>query len=483
MAILGLALGLVPAGGAFGQDGKKELRDWLAARLGAESAADSLLARSDEFIKAKQDRERMSLTLGSSLAGDVVEGKLARSLVNVEARANRGIYPDELDFRFSSLVEVQDGDLKEYVSAMQLSYERYILPRLEVFGFFERFSDAFLHLDQRYEAGLGMKFESNLFDRSQDVFIALGNHGAALEELHRGLLAEYAAALGLSAVYARSDGPRTYGSAAGEALEFYRRLAGRSRGRAPASDEWLGLCAETMAVISRAEGDESVAPAAPRPQEELPAAAPLLMERLEARSAALRLAWRRLVEIKSLVIESRLALEKSSAGISWGVSASLLYEADRARASWQADEGLFSGLDPVTLPSEQRFRLSVRPSLTWRPLPGLSFDVKYYFKLPFLYGLRKTSLLDGRSRLDVRHDARLALSYIHPKPVWATRVGLSFEYNYAFDSVPSYLDEEVVRENVLDAPAFSGATLDDLLAALQKTRRHGQAKLSLIVAF
>lgn len=62
-------------------------------------------------------------------------------------------------------------------------------------------------------------------------------------------------------------------------------------------------------------------------------------------------------------------------------------------------------------------------------------------------------------------------------------MGIAFEYNHAFDDVPSYLDEDVVRENVLGAPAFDGATLDDLLAALQKERRHGQAKLSLVVAF
>jgi hypothetical protein len=483
MAMFGLAFSLVPAGGVFGQDGRKELRDWLAARLGAEKAADALLAKSEEFIKAKQDRERMSLTLGSALAGDVVEGKLSRSLVNVDARANRGIYPDELDFRFSSLVEVQDGDFKEYVSAMQLSYERYILPSVELFGFFERFSDAFLHLDQRYEVGLGMKLERNLLDRSQDVFIALGNHRAALEELSSGLLAEYAAAMGLSAAYAGRGGPRTCGAAAEAATGFYRRLDRVSRGNAPSAEEWLALCAETMAAMSGEDGKEPAPPAGLRPPEQLPAATPILMERLEGRAESLRLAWRRLGEIMTLIDESRLAQEKASAKVSWGVSAALFYEADRARAAWRADEGFFSDLDPVTLPSEQRFRLSVRPSFTWRPLPGLSFDVKYYFKLPVLYGLRKTSLLDGKSRLDVRHDARFALSYVHPKPVWAARVGLAFEYNYAFDSVPSYLDEDVVRENILTAPAFSGATLDDILAALQKARRHGQAKLSLVVAF
>lgn len=417
LAIFGLAGWLLLPGGVYGQDGRKELRDWLAARLGAENAADALLARSEEFIKAKQDKERMSLTLGSALAGDVVDGRLERSLVNVEARANRGIYPDELDFRFSSLVEVQDGGLKEYVSAMQLSYERYILPCLELFGFFERFSDTFLHLDQRYEVGLGMKFERNLLDRSQDVFIGLGNHGAALGELHRGLLGEYAAALGLSAVYSGRTDQRTYGAAAGEARGFFRRLAGGRGEGAPSAEEFLALCAAAVAAASLADGGEAAPTAPAGPEVGLPAAEPALMDRLEARSARLRLAWRRLGETILLVNESRLAQEKSSSRLSWGLSAAVLYEADRTRAAWRADEGFFAGLDPTVLPAEQRFRLSIRPSLAWRPLPGLSLDVKYYFKLPLFYNLRKTSLLDGRSRLDVRHDARFALSYVHPKPV------------------------------------------------------------------
>lgn len=480
IAVLGMALGLVLSAAVSGQDGGKELRDWLVSRLGAAGAADALLGKAEEFIRAKLEKERMSLTLGSALAGDVVDGRLERSLVNVEARANRGVYPDELDFRFSSLVEVQDGGLKEYVSAMQLSYERYILPRLELFGFFERFSDTFLHLDQRYEVGLGLKCERSLHDRSQDVFIALGNHSAALGELHRALLGEYAAALGLSAVYAGRSGPRTYGAAAGEARDFFRRLAGGRGERAPSADEFLALCA---AAASPPEEGAAAPPPPSRPEEELAVAGPALMERLEARSARLRLAWRRLREIIGLVDESRRAQEKSSAKVTWGVSAAVFYEADRARAAWASDEEPFSGLDPIMLPAEQRFRLSVRPSLTWRPLPGLSFEAKYYFKLPFLYEPRRTSLLDGRRRLDVRHDARFALSYIHPKPVWATRVGLAFEYSHAYDNVPSYLDEDVVRANVLGAEVFRGLTLEDIVPALQKARSHGLAKLSLVVAF
>lgn len=72
------------------------------------------------------------------------------------------MYPGEFQFRTTTSLVIQDSKLQENVNLLNLSYEHYLSPWLETYGFLERFSNTFLGLQYRYEIGGGFKAEYNI---------------------------------------------------------------------------------------------------------------------------------------------------------------------------------------------------------------------------------------------------------------------------------------------------------------------------------
>lgn len=72
------------------------------------------------------------------------------------------MYPGEFQFRTTTSLVIQDSKLQENVTTLNLSYEHYLAPWLEAYGFLERFSNTFLGLQYRYETGGGFKAEYNV---------------------------------------------------------------------------------------------------------------------------------------------------------------------------------------------------------------------------------------------------------------------------------------------------------------------------------
>ena len=180
--------------------------------------------------------------------------------------------------------------------------------------------------------------------------------------------------------------------------------------------------------------------------------------------------------------EVEYAEKKRTTRLSLGVSAAAFYEADSSLAEWRPTDAVLSVPSSLTLPAEQRFRLSVRPSVSWRPYPNLKLDWRYYFKLPLFGEVMKTSLFDGKTYRDIRHDARFVVKY-EPFLEWTRSLGVSFEYDYAFDNIPPYLDAGVMRAAIASRPEFDGLGRDAILAALRKDQSHGQARINLLISF
>jgi hypothetical protein len=127
---------------------------------------DGRIAKDLETIKRyaalveEEDRKRTGLGGKITFGGGSDESKSAdKSKVNVGAELTLGTYPGQLRLKFESAVEQNASSIKENVTSIVASYDHYIKPGREAYGFLERFTDSFLDIDQRYEIGLGMKFE------------------------------------------------------------------------------------------------------------------------------------------------------------------------------------------------------------------------------------------------------------------------------------------------------------------------------------
>jgi hypothetical protein len=109
----------------------------------------------------------------------------------------------------------------------------------------------------------------------------------------------------------------------------------------------------------------------------------------------------------------------------------------------------------VALDAEQRYRLSLRPSLRLRPTAQITVTVFPYFKLP-LDGPRHVRMNDGREYLDYRRD-------VLSEMVWSVRsdqtglesVDVVFTFNHHFDNVPPSLPADLVADALAAGRAFS----------------------------
>jgi hypothetical protein len=74
----------------------------------------------------------------------------------------KDMYPGEFRFRMNTSLVIQDSALVEHFTTLGMSYEHYLTPWLETYGFVERISNTFLSISYRYEIGGGFKAEFNV---------------------------------------------------------------------------------------------------------------------------------------------------------------------------------------------------------------------------------------------------------------------------------------------------------------------------------
>ncbi|MDD8027285.1 MAG: hypothetical protein PHI34_12305 [Acidobacteriota bacterium] len=126
------------------------------------------------------------------------------------------------------------------------------------------------------------------------------------------------------------------------------------------------------------------------------------------------------------------ALKKKHAVLALGLIVTALAEVERAEL--ELADGSKQLLDPA-----RRYRLAIRPGLTYVFAEGLSLKWKTYFKLP-VFGATHAVAFDGRSLYDIRSDTYVTLKYDLPSsPAWARKISLLIEYKYFFDNVPPYI--------------------------------------------
>jgi hypothetical protein len=314
----------------------------LSAAGGQGEGKDRILEGWKAWQRIQSEIDSLSFSLSAGYSGD---SSAARHVDKFDFGAGlaKGGYPDEFHFDFSSSNQLRrylttGGSSVENFITLQASYERHLLPFFKAFGFLERFSDTYLGIQQRYEAGIGIKGEAEI-----------GLTRAGREKV--------------------------------EAVQDFRSaLDGSRRGSAPAS----GLPAEALGV------DEAK------------------------------------------MLRTLTALKKRHAVLALGLIVTVLAEVERAEI--ELGDGSKRTLDP-----SRRFRLTLRPGLTWIMTEGLSLKWKTYFKLP-VFGSIRAPAFDGRSLYDLRSDTFVTLRYDLPgAPSWARKISLIAEYKYFFDNAPPFV--------------------------------------------
>lgn len=123
----------------------------------------------------------------------------------------------------------------------------------------------------------------------------------------------------------------------------------------------------------------------------------------------------------------------------------------------------------VLLDSEHRYRLSIRPTIKFRPSPQVELIVFPYWKLP-LDGDRYVDTPSGR-RLDYRRDVLSQMTWsIKQGQTGLENVDVIFSFNHFFDNVPPRLPQSLIN---------TAATNNRKYVATEAERSHQLVALTL----
>lgn len=160
------------------------------------------------------------------------------------------------------------------------------------------------------------------------------------------------------------------------------------------------------------------------------------------------------------VEDLRRSLRERQARVVIGMAASVFAEIERADLEVVSIPRPGTGpIDSVksriSLPSQQRYRLSIRPTLRWRPSRDVQVRIYPYWKLP-LDAPRRVRYAGSGNRLDYRRD-------IFSEMTWAIRgdqtglenVEFVLTFNHYFDNVPPALSAQVIAAELARGRVFS----------------------------
>ncbi len=115
----------------------------------------------------------------------------------------------------------------------------------------------------------------------------------------------------------------------------------------------------------------------------------------------------------------------------------------------------------VPLPGTHRYRVSVRPTIRFRPTRDVQITVLPYYKLP-LDGPRRVTPADGRRRLDYRRDLFTEMVWaIRPEQGGTENVDLVVTLNHFYDNIPPQLPAALVADTAAEGRVFNRTIADE----------------------
>lgn len=113
----------------------------------------------DAWLKGQENLEdNLTGTIGVSFTGNEAAGE-SDFKVGADIKLDLGSYPGQLRVGAGAQVQFKDNVVTEDVTKLRVSYDYYFERWLELYGFLERFTNNFLSIEQRYESGVGVLFE------------------------------------------------------------------------------------------------------------------------------------------------------------------------------------------------------------------------------------------------------------------------------------------------------------------------------------
>jgi hypothetical protein len=133
-----------------------------------------------------------------------------------------------------------------------------------------------------------------------------------------------------------------------------------------------------------------------------------------------------------------IARLKKQSPFSWGIAFSLLSEVEQAEINTDTVDPETQKTINVILNPSQFFRLTVRPSFTWRFSKAASLNSQLYWK----GSLRKAGVFFTDSRLDLRSEMKFNVAKDF---IWGGPASVSIDYQFHYDWMPPAIPEDQVR--------------------------------------
>jgi hypothetical protein len=117
------------------------------------------------FMKIKNEVEHTGISVEAGYNGDKSSHD-QRQLINLSTSINKEIYPIAFRFKAGTVFSSSSKDNKsqDQVTTFLVNLDYNVVPWLKTYGFVERFTDTFMNIKERYETGVGVKFELDVLD-------------------------------------------------------------------------------------------------------------------------------------------------------------------------------------------------------------------------------------------------------------------------------------------------------------------------------
>ncbi len=162
--VLLLALACLAAQPAPGADLKTQvsalkqfLRDNDIVEPDPAGPVHAFLAYLGELIDLRSELSSLNATIGMAASFD--NSRYSSSATTMDASLTKELYPSTLRFRAATKFIFTSQSVQNELTSILINYDYYLTPHVELYSFLERFSDSFMSIKQRYESGVGIKFE------------------------------------------------------------------------------------------------------------------------------------------------------------------------------------------------------------------------------------------------------------------------------------------------------------------------------------
>ncbi len=136
---------------------KQFLRENGVADPDLAGPVNAFLAYLSELIDLRSELNSLNAVIGMAASFD--NSRYSSSATSMDTALTKELYPSTLRFRAATKFIFSSQSVQNELTSILINYDYYLTPNIELYSFLERFSDSFMSIKQRYESGVGVKFE------------------------------------------------------------------------------------------------------------------------------------------------------------------------------------------------------------------------------------------------------------------------------------------------------------------------------------